>query len=498
MIALPIAGPWLGTMRSTGSCLSWRRVWIQTSLPSRWAKLGSGHSSASPAKRRRAPARKTTSESSLCPGAWMRCTVSGSSLYVRRSPKVMVGSGTPSGGCGGTDSSVVVLCARISRGQALCATMSTPGKAALPYTWSQWWCVFTTTVRRSPARSARSSSTGRMSCGRMRVSTTKARVGVSATAATVGKPSASMRWTQTSAVSCSTSPPAPLRGGKRARRTTSSPPRRLSADLADVLGGFRDEREARRGEQPGVLDADGPKTGQHELGFEGEDHAFGELQLAARQHGQLVELEPHPVADEAHLPGAVAHEKRGETLVGRGRQGDVVEGAARDAGPGRRDHGRLDPQGDLVGAAQLARQFAEHEDACEIGDVAFAHRHEVEDQVVAAADRLETYALGDRRAETGAGQRRVEIARHQTADAGEQLAVEHLLVEAAHADDALVAQAPRLRLDEAGELDLGEAFAQDAGDQLADLKGDGRGATDAFDLPGRLDGALPHDVAAIA
>src|SRR5450759_5232457 len=113
-----------------------------------------------------------------------------------------------------------------------------------------------------------------MSCGRMRVSMTKARVGVSASAATVGKPSASMRWTQTPAVSCSTSPPAPLRGGKRARRRSSSPPRRLSADLADVLGGFRDECEARGGDQPGVLDADGPQTGQHELGFEGEDHAL--------------------------------------------------------------------------------------------------------------------------------------------------------------------------------------------------------------------------------
>ena len=79
---------------------------------------------------------------------------------------------------------------------------------------------------------------------------------------------------------------------------------------------------------------------------------------------------------------------------------------------------------------------------------------------------------------------------------GEQLAVEHLLVEAAHADDAFVAQAPRLRLDEAGELGLGEALAQDAGDQLADLDGDGRGGADALDLPGRLDGALPHDVAA--
>src|SRR5665647_3555949 len=139
-----------------------------------------------------------------------------------------------------------------------------------------------------------------MSCGRMRVSMTKARVGVSATAATVGKPSASMRWTQTPAVSCSTSPPAPLRGGEDDLR-------RLSADLADVLGGFRDECEARGGDQPRVLDADGPQTGQHELGFESEDHALGELQVAGRQHGQLVELEPHPVADEAHLPGAVAH-----------------------------------------------------------------------------------------------------------------------------------------------------------------------------------------------
>src|SRR5450756_2376953 len=119
-----------------------------------------------------------------------------------------------------------------------------------------------------------------MSCGRMRVSTTKARVGVSATAATVGKPSASMRWTQTSAVSCSTSPPAPLRGGKRARRQPSSPPRRLSADLADVLGGIRDEREARRGDQPGVLDADGPKTGQLSLIHISEPTRLGMISYA--------------------------------------------------------------------------------------------------------------------------------------------------------------------------------------------------------------------------
>ena len=86
-----------------------------------------------------------------------------------------------------------------------------------------------------------SSSTGAMSCGLMSVSMTNARVAVNATAAIVGKPPVSMRWTQTSGVSCSTSPPAPLRGGKRARRRQSSPPRRLSVDLADVLGRLRDE-----------------------------------------------------------------------------------------------------------------------------------------------------------------------------------------------------------------------------------------------------------------
>ena len=86
-------------------------------------------------------------------------------------------------------------------------------------------------------------------------------------------------------------------------------------------------------------------------------------------------------------------------------------------GPGRGDHGRLDPQGGLVGAAQLAGQFAEREDAREIGDVALAHGDEVEDDVVAAANRFEAHALGDRRAETGAGQRRVEVARRRAADA---------------------------------------------------------------------------------
>ena len=42
---------------------------------------------------------------------------------------------------------------------------------------------------------------------------------------------------------------------------------------------------------------------------------------------------------------------------------------------------------------------------------------------------------------------------------------------------------PRLGLDAAGELDLGEALLEEAGDEPADLVGHGGRGADALDLP---------------
>ena len=56
-----------------------------------------------------------------------------------------------------------------------------------------------------------------------------------------------------------------------------------------------------------------------------------------------------------------------------------------------------------------------------------------------------------------------------------------------------MAQPPRLGLHAAGELDLGEPLLEQAGDEAADLVGDGRRRADALDLPGGLDRPLPDD-----
>ena len=194
-----------------------------------------------------------------------------------------------------------------------------------------------------------------------------------------------------------------------------------------------------------------------------------------------------------HLAGAVPHEVAGQAGVRGGGQRGLPHGAAGRAGPGRGRRRLLHAQGGVVGPQQLGVQRAQRVHAREVRHVAVAHGHEVEDHRLAAADAPEARALRDRRAEAGAGQRRVEVARHAAAHAGEQLAVEHLLVEAAHADVALVAQAPRLRLHAAGELDLGEPLLEQARDEAADLVGDGRRGADALDLPRRLDRPLPHD-----
>ena len=82
-------------------------------------------------------------------------------------------------------------------------------------------------------------------------------------------------------------------------------------------------------DQPRVLDADGAESGQHELGLEGEHHALRELEVAAGEHRQLVELEADAVADEAHLAGAVAHERLGQTFVGRAAPGPARRGRGR-------------------------------------------------------------------------------------------------------------------------------------------------------------------------
>ena len=120
MSALPIAGPWLGTMRSAGSCLSWRSVWIQTSSAVALREVGQRPLERVAGEEEAGAGEEDDERVLAVPRRVDEMHGLGArQLYVRRSPNVMVGNGTPSGGCSGTDSSVVVLCARISRGQAL-------------------------------------------------------------------------------------------------------------------------------------------------------------------------------------------------------------------------------------------------------------------------------------------------------------------------------------------------------------------------------------------
>ena len=59
-----------------------------------------------------------------------------------------------------------------------------------------------------------------------------------------------------------------------------------------------------------------------------------------------------------------------------------------------------------------------------------------------------------------------------------------------------MAEAPRLGLDQPGELRLREPLAKETGDGVVHPRGDGRRSTDALHLPGRLHGPQAHDVAA--
>ena len=61
-----------------------------------------------------------------------------------------------------------------------------------------------------------------------------------------------------------------------------------------------------------------------------------EQPVVAREHGQLVELEPDAVADEAHLRRAVAHEVGLEPVARHDRECLLVDGPAGRHPGGRR------------------------------------------------------------------------------------------------------------------------------------------------------------------
>ena len=58
-----------------------------------------------------------------------------------------------------------------------------------------------------------------------------------------------------------------------------------------------------------------PRPGKTNLGSRANTMPSSSSQVVAREHRQLVELEPDAVADEAHLRRAVAHEMGFEPVV---------------------------------------------------------------------------------------------------------------------------------------------------------------------------------------
>ena len=163
---------------------------------------------------------------------------------------MIVGSGTPSGGGSGTDSSAVVrLGHEESRAGALRDDVDAREGGVAVHVVPVVMRVHDDDAALAGALARRNPSTGAMSCGRISVSTTKARPGVSATAVIVGKPSASMRWTQTSCgqllhvllllVRAGRGPPLRL-------FPAAAGPAAPSADHADVLGGVREQLQPRR------------------------------------------------------------------------------------------------------------------------------------------------------------------------------------------------------------------------------------------------------------
>jgi len=71
---------------------------------------------------------------------------------------------------------------------------------------------------------------------------------------------------------------------------------------------------SRRGDHVVIFHSHHPFSRKHELGFEGQDHAFGQFLLkVGGDEREFIDFQPDTVADKPHLSFAVPHEIVSET-----------------------------------------------------------------------------------------------------------------------------------------------------------------------------------------
>jgi len=179
----------------------------------------------------------------------------------------------------------------------------------------------------------------------------------STTPAATGKPPATTLCSHTVSVSCSmvfsfsagAGRPVSARALPRAYTTTISSGARVRRSMPSAVTVQVFSMRSRRGRETRTW-------------ARGEHHALFEEQIVGRDDGQLVELEAHAVADEAHLRRTVAHEPVLEPVTPPRPRAPPRRRPARHARAGAGGTAACARQRALVGRAKLLGQPAERED----------------------------------------------------------------------------------------------------------------------------------------